>query len=166
MHLSVKQSDSVDLLHHGGEGDALLSEPLGQAGVGEGVARGVDTARVGHLVHLAEDGEAGLHEALAGRPVPDVAAADGGDDAPAGLGLGVLLPGRGPALPHHRHHEVGVLRLLPRHALLAHTAEREEPGIVLWNIITIVILKTSAANRLIGDVVQSRGRPLLGPSPG
>ena len=162
MHLSVKQSDSVDLLHHGGEGDSLLSEPLGQAGVGEGVARGVDPARVGHLVHLAEDGEAGLHEALAGRPVPDVAAADGGDDAPAGLGLGVLLPGRGPALPHHRHHEVGVLRLLPRHARLAHTAEREEPGVVLWNI-TIV---TSAANRLINEVVQSRRRPLLGPSPG
>ena len=94
MHLSVKQSDSVDLLHHGGEGDALLSEPLGQAGVGEGVARGVDAARVGHLVHLAEDGEAGLHEALAGRPVP------------------------------------------------------------------------SAANRLIGEVVQSPRRPLLWPSPG
>ena len=90
MHLS----DSVDLLHHGGEGDALLSEPLGEAGVGEGVARGVDAARVGHLVHLAEDGEAGLHEALAGRPVP------------------------------------------------------------------------SAANRLIGEVEQSRRRPLLGPSPG
>ena len=27
-------------------------------------------------------------------------------------------------------------------------------------------LKTSAANRLIGEVVQSRRRPLLGPSPG
>ena len=26
--------------------------------------------------------------------------------------------------------------------------------------------KTSAANRLIGEVVQSRRRPLLGPSPG
>ena len=93
MHLSVKQSDLVDLLHHCGEGDALLSEPLGQAGVGEGVARGVDAARVGHLVHLSEDGEAGLHEALAGRPVP------------------------------------------------------------------------SAANRLIGEVEQSRRRPLLGLSP-
>ena len=27
-------------------------------------------------------------------------------------------------------------------------------------------LRTSAANRLIGEVVQSRRRPLLGPSPG
>ena len=27
-------------------------------------------------------------------------------------------------------------------------------------------LQTSAANRLIGEVVQSRRRPLLGPSPG
>ena len=27
-------------------------------------------------------------------------------------------------------------------------------------------LRSSAANRLIGDVVQSRRRPLLGPSPG
>ena len=27
-------------------------------------------------------------------------------------------------------------------------------------------LATSAANRLIGEVVQSRRRPLLGPSPG
>ena len=29
-----------------------------------------------------------------------------------------------------------------------------------------VTVKTSAANRLIGEVVQSRRRPLLGPSPG
>ena len=39
------------------------------------------------------------------------------------------------------------------------------------DIITIAkpllfLLATSAANRLIGEVVQSRRRPLLGPSPG
>ena len=31
---------------------------------------------------------------------------------------------------------------------------------------TLLRLKTSAANRLIGEVVQSRRRPLLGASPG
>ena len=31
---------------------------------------------------------------------------------------------------------------------------------------TELALITSAANRLIGEVVQSRRRPLLGPSPG
>ena len=30
----------------------------------------------------------------------------------------------------------------------------------------LILLNTSAANRLIGEVVQSRRRPLLGPSPG
>ena len=29
-----------------------------------------------------------------------------------------------------------------------------------------IFVRTSAANRLIGEVVQSRRRPLLGPSPG
>ena len=29
-----------------------------------------------------------------------------------------------------------------------------------------LVIRTSAANRLIGEVVQSRRRPLLGPSPG
>ena len=32
--------------------------------------------------------------------------------------------------------------------------------------IDTINLNTSAANRLIGEVVQSRRRPLLGPSPG
>ena len=32
--------------------------------------------------------------------------------------------------------------------------------------LTSTIIRTSAANRLIGEVVQSRRRPLLGPSPG
>ena len=31
---------------------------------------------------------------------------------------------------------------------------------------THISVDTSAANRLIGEVVQSRRRPLLGPSPG
>ena len=33
-------------------------------------------------------------------------------------------------------------------------------------ILTLISIDTSAANRLIGEVVQSRRRPLLGPSPG
>ena len=33
-------------------------------------------------------------------------------------------------------------------------------------VVSIVSIVISAANRLIGEVVQSRRRPLLGPSPG
>ena len=36
---------------------------------------------------------------------------------------------------------------------------------VTWATLVPTIV-TSAANRLIGEVVQSRRRPLLGPSPG
>ena len=32
--------------------------------------------------------------------------------------------------------------------------------------ILLLLIKVSAANRLIGEVVQSRRRPILGPSPG
>ena len=36
----------------------------------------------------------------------------------------------------------------------------------LIELTTLKPLNISAANRLIGEVVQSRRRPLLGPSPG
>ena len=36
---------------------------------------------------------------------------------------------------------------------------------VLSTIVIITVVRFSAANRLIGEVVQSRRRPLLGPSP-
>ena len=39
-------------------------------------------------------------------------------------------------------------------------------GVVRGEGDCLVLLITSAANRLIGEVVQSRRRPLLGPSPG
>ena len=45
---------SVDLLDHRGEGDPPLRESLRQAGLGEGVAGSVDSASVGHLVHLLQ----------------------------------------------------------------------------------------------------------------
>ena len=35
-----------------------------------------------------------------------------------------------------------------------------------WRRRQLINVRTSAANRLIGEVVQSRRRPLLGPSPG
>ena len=43
-----------------------------------------------------------------------------------------------------------------------------EGGVRLHNpvVICLNLLQVSAANRLIGEVVQSRRRPLLGPSPG
>ena len=43
--------------------------------------------------------------------------------------------------------------------------ERLRLGIDLLTNMTNTVL-TSAAHRLIGEVVQSRRRPLLGPSPG
>ena len=53
------------------------------------------------------------------------------------------------------------------------SASVERPGVpgpgpqpVLWTLVATVYILTSAANRLIGEVVQSRRRPLLGPSPG
>ena len=42
---------------------------------------------------------------------------------------------------------------------------RRPPGTRSWSAATAGVT-TSAANRLIGEVVQSRRRPLLGPSPG
>ena len=50
---------------------------------------------------------------------------------------------------HHQHQTRRYANLSPRHRTAA-------SGTLL----------TSAANRLIGEVVQSRRRPLLGPSPG
>ena len=38
--------------------------------------------------------------------------------------------------------------------------------VILWGAEYSLKMRTSAANRLIGEVVQSRRRPLLGPSPG
>ena len=42
--------------------------------------------------------------------------------------------------------------------------QRDSPALLLsmWRM----YVRSSAANRLIGEVVQSRRRPLLGPSPG
>ena len=59
----------------------------------------------------------------------------------------------------HSHRAVlaavqGLQQPLPRHQLLQQPAARA-PAVT-----------GSAANRLIGEVVQSRRRPLLGPSPG
>ena len=46
------------------------------------------------------------------------------------------------------------------------TASAVTPPPVLRNLRGDNTVSTSAANRLIGEVVQSRRRPLLGPSPG
>ena len=44
--------------------------------------------------------------------------------------------------------------------------KKGQPGIPGNNLNLNNQIVTSAANRLIGEVVQSRRRPLLGPSPG
>ena len=53
------------------------------------------------------------------------------------------------------------------------TAVAEEARMELWDSLQarlvlqlVVLFQLSAANRLIGEVVQSQRRPLLGPSPG
>ena len=48
-------------------------------------------------------------------------------------------------------------------------SERGRVGITIRsneNMVPAALVIISAANRLIGEVVQSRRRPLLGPSPG
>ena len=56
------------------------------------------------------------------------------------------------------------------HSTYAHYYDDEEDGWDMPNFYSEGYMKvsgtTSAANRLIGEVVQSRRRPLLGPSPG
>ena len=55
-------------------------------------------------------------------------------------------------------------------ALAYHGGQLDIPVTVVMPIVAPIMkvtsISTSAANRLIGEVVQSRRRPLLGPSPG
>ena len=68
--------------------------------------------------------------------------------------------GRQPLQPRlHRQVSAPQLQLSPRQA-------RAQRGQVIEHNICPATLSISAANRLIGEVVQSRRRPLLGPSPG
>ena len=62
----------------------------------------------------------------------------------------------------------------PAAALVAHSAVelgaslpwRDDGRNIGPRLSSKMSMKTSAANQLIGEVVQSRRRPLLGPSPG
>ena len=62
----------------------------------------------------------------------------------------------------------GVLTMLllrPTTWVVTDTSTAESPAQAMRSV-RVVRFKTSAANRLIGEDVQSRRRPLLGPSPG
>ena len=48
----------------------------------------------------------------------------------------------------------------------SYTRLQRELGILQEKLNNVSVIITSAANRLIGEVVQSQRRPLLGPSPG
>ena len=56
----------------------------------------------------------------------------------------------------------GRVAVIIEHHHLGHVAELEVVEVLLQS----AGVRISAANRLIGEVVQSRRRPLLGPSPG
>ena len=68
-------------------------------------------------------------------------------------------------LPHHEGEKLSKASILQQTADYIYSLEQEKTRLLSQNC-QLKRLLGSAANRLIGEVVQSRRRPLLGPSPG